>query len=63
VCLRKRLGSLIHTSSRRVNVVGFDYDTAIKKNLPIFSAITTVDLPDGQTILLVINEGIFENME
>jgi len=46
-------------NSRRANVVGFDHETAIKKNLPIVSAITTVDLPNGESILLIINEGIY----
>jgi hypothetical protein len=32
-------------SSRRANVVGFDHDTAIKRNLPIVSAIFAIDLP------------------
>jgi hypothetical protein len=46
-------------SSRRANVVGFDHETAIKWNLPIVSAITAIDLPSGQSILLVIHEGIY----
>ena len=40
---------------RRANVVGFDHETAIKRNLPIVSAITALDLPNGQSILLVIS--------
>jgi hypothetical protein len=43
---------------RRANVVGFDHEAAVKKNLPIVSAITAVDLPNGQSILLVIHEVI-----
>ena len=31
---------------RRANVVGFDHETAIKRNLPIVSAITALDLPN-----------------
>jgi len=46
-------------NSRRANVVGFDHETAIKRNLPIISAVTAVDLPDGQSVLLVINEAIY----
>jgi hypothetical protein len=38
-------------------VVGFDHETAIKRNLPIVSAITAIDLTCGQSILLVIHEG------
>jgi hypothetical protein len=56
--LRKGMGSCSMYNSRRSNVVGFDHDTAIKRNLPIVSAITAVDLPDRQSILLVINESI-----
>ena len=44
-------------SSRKANVVGFDHEAAVKRNLPIVSAITAVDLPDGTSILLVIHEG------
>ena len=31
----------------------------MKRNLPIVSAITTVDLPDGSSILLILHEGIY----
>jgi hypothetical protein len=30
----------------------------VKRNLPIFNAITAVDLPDGSSILLVVHEDI-----
>jgi hypothetical protein len=33
--------------SRIANVVGFDHETAIKQNLPIVSALTAIDLPNG----------------
>jgi hypothetical protein len=46
-------------SSRRANVVGFDHETAIKRNLPIVSAITALDLPNGQSVLLLGHEGIY----
>jgi hypothetical protein len=46
-------------NSRRANVVGFDHETAIKRNLPIVIAITAIDLPSGESILLVIHEGIY----
>jgi hypothetical protein len=46
-------------SSRRANVVGFDHETAVKQNLPIVSAITALDLPNGQSVLLVVHEGIY----
>ena len=44
---------------RRANVAGFDHKTAIKRNLPIVSAITALDLPNEQSILLVNHEGIY----
>ena len=43
---------------RRANIVGIDHEIALKKNLPIVSAITSADLPDRQYILLVINKDI-----
>jgi hypothetical protein len=39
-------------------VVGFDHETSIKRNLPIVSAITALDLPNGQSVLLLVHEGI-----
>jgi hypothetical protein len=46
-------------SSRRANVVGFDHEIAVKQNLPIVSAISALDLPKGQSVLLVVHEGIY----
>jgi hypothetical protein len=49
-------------STRRANVVGFDHEAAVKRNLPIVSAITAVDLPDGiSVLLLIIHEGIYND--
>jgi phosphoserine aminotransferase len=45
-------------NTRRANVVGFDHEAAVKKNLPIVSAITAVNLPDGISLHLTVNEGI-----
>ena len=36
--------------SRWSNVVGFDHEAAVKRNLPILSAITAVNHPDGTSI-------------
>jgi hypothetical protein len=47
-------------NSKRANVVGFDHETAIKRNLPIVSAITALDLPNGQSFLLLVHEGIYD---
>jgi hypothetical protein len=49
-------------NSRRTNVVGFDHETAIKWNLPIVSAITAIDLPIGQSFLLVVHESIYNEI-
>jgi hypothetical protein len=38
---------------------GFDHETAIKWKLPIVSAITALDLPNGQSILLLVCEGTY----
>jgi hypothetical protein len=45
-------------NTRRANVVGFDYEAAVKRNIPIVSAITTVDLPDGISVILIVHEAI-----
>ena len=37
-------------------MVGFDHEAASKRNLPIVSAITALDLPNGSYILLVVHE-------
>jgi hypothetical protein len=46
-------------NTRRENVVGFDHEAAVKRNLPIVSAITAVDLPDGISVLLIVHEAIY----
>jgi hypothetical protein len=48
-------------NTRRANVVGFDHETAVKRNLPIVSAITAVDLPDGISVILIVHEGIYND--
>jgi hypothetical protein len=48
-------------SIRRVNLVGFDHEAAVKRNLPIVSAITAVDLSDGILELLIVHEGIYND--
>ena len=45
--------------TRKANVIGFDSELAIKKNLPIVTAITSVDLPDNTTILLRAHESVY----
>jgi hypothetical protein len=45
----------------RANVIGFDHEAAVKRNLPMISAITAVDLPDGTSVLLIVHEGIYND--
>jgi hypothetical protein len=47
--------------SKRENIIGCDHEAAVKRNLPIVSAITEVDLPDGSFNLLVVHEGIYND--
>jgi hypothetical protein len=47
--------------TKRANVVGFDHEAAVKRNLPIVSAITAVDLPDGISVILIVHEAIYND--
>jgi hypothetical protein len=46
---------------RRANIVGFDRENAVKRNLPIVSSITAVDLPDGISVLIIVHEAIYND--
>jgi hypothetical protein len=48
-------------NTRRANVVGFDHEATVKRNLPIVSAITEVDLPDGISVLLMVHKAIYND--
>jgi hypothetical protein len=48
-------------NTRRANVVGFNHENTVKRNLPIVSAITAVDLPDGISVILIVHEGIYND--
>jgi hypothetical protein len=48
-------------NTRRANVVGFDHEAAAKRNLPIVSAITAVDLPDGISVIPIVHEAIYND--
>jgi hypothetical protein len=48
-------------NTRRANIVGFDHEAAVKRNLPIVSAITAVDLPNGISVLLIFHECIYND--
>jgi hypothetical protein len=41
-------------------VVGLDHETAITRNLPIVSAITALDSPNGQSVLPLVHGGIYD---
>jgi hypothetical protein len=56
--LGKGLEVLSIYSSTRENVVVFDHETTIKRNLPIVSAITALDLTNGKSVILIIHESI-----
>jgi hypothetical protein len=45
-------------NTRKANVVRFDHETAVKRNLPKFSEITAVDLPDKISVILIVHEAI-----
>jgi hypothetical protein len=46
---------------KRANITGFDHEAAVKRNLPIVSAITAVDLPDRISVILVVHEAIYND--
>jgi hypothetical protein len=46
-------------NSRRENAVGFDHEIVMKMILPIVNAITALDILNGQSVLLAINESIY----
>jgi hypothetical protein len=48
-------------NTRRSNVVGFDHEASVKRNLPILSAISAVDLPDGISVILTVHEAIYND--
>ena len=56
-------GWLVETihPTRKANVQGFDVNLAVKRGLPIVSAVSAVDLPDGRVILLRVAEAIYNS--
>ena len=52
--------TVVAYTSRKANVVGFDKNAAVKRGLPIVSAVTAVDLED-QTILIRIHEAVMND--
>jgi hypothetical protein len=45
----------------QILVSGFDHEAAVKRNLPIVSAITAVDLPYGISVILIVHEAIYND--
>jgi hypothetical protein len=43
-------------TERKVQVTGYDTLNTVKEDVPIVSAITAIDLPTGETILMRVNE-------
>ena len=43
-------------SNRSTDLAGYDTSSTVKTNIPIGNGITAVDLPNGETILLKVNE-------
>jgi hypothetical protein len=50
-------------NTRRANVVGFDHEAAVKRNLPIVSVITAVELPYGISAILIVHEAIYDTAD
>jgi hypothetical protein len=48
-------------NNRNANVVGFDHEAVVKRNLPIVSAITAFNIPDEISVLLIVHEGIYND--
>jgi hypothetical protein len=48
-------------NTRRANVVGINNVTAVKRNLPIVSAITAVECPDVTSVILIVHEAIYND--
>ena len=49
---------MVGQTTRKANVTGFDTKVAVKRNLPIVSAVATVDLKNNETILVGVHESV-----
>jgi hypothetical protein len=45
-------------NTRKANIVDFDHEATMKRNLPVVNAITAIDLLDGLSVSLIVHEGI-----
>ena len=50
---------VVGQTTRKANVIGFDTKVAVKRNLPIVTAVAAVDLKNNETILVGVHEGVF----
>jgi hypothetical protein len=48
-------------NTRRANLVGFDHEATVKRNLPIVSTITAFELQDETSVLLIVHEAIYND--
>jgi nitrous oxidase accessory protein NosD len=48
----------VHNTTR-ANVVGFDHEAAVKRNLTMVSAITAIDLLDVISVILIVHKAIY----
>jgi hypothetical protein len=48
-------------NTRRENVVDFDHEAAVKRNLPLVSSITAVDRTDRTLLPIIVHEGIYND--
>jgi hypothetical protein len=44
------------------SLVGFDHETALKRNLSKVSGITAVDLPDRISVILIVHKSIYNDI-
>jgi hypothetical protein len=56
------MGSSFCSNTRRANVVGFDHEATVKRNLPIVNAITAAGLPDRISVVLIVHESIYNDI-
>jgi hypothetical protein len=47
--------------TRKANVVAFDHEASVNRNLPIVIANSEVYLPDGTSVLLIVHEGNYND--
>jgi hypothetical protein len=46
---------------KKANVVGFYLDASVKSNLPVISAITSIERPNEKSMLLPVYQGMYHD--